>query len=276
VREAVIERSGGNPLFALELVRMLQEAPGGAATVPTSVRAVIGAWLDAIPREQRAVLQDAAVGGTAFWPGALVPLADGEGAEQAWASGETDVEEAARESAVRWLGAAGDLAARVDEAGAFALYDRARALAAERSEALAYTLARTGVLGRYAGMLPGIESLSRLQASLVLERIGGDPRRIGDALVRLGVHLGALGEAAGAQAAYDEAVSLLEPLPPGVELAKAFAFRAEEEMFAGHLEDSLAWAERGLELGRALDSPEVMIVALHIRGDGRCSAGDIG
>ena len=361
VREAVIERSGGNPLFALELVRMLQEAPGGAATVPTSVRAVIGARLDAIPREQRAVLQDAAVVGTAFWPGALVALADGEGdepailevlgesvrrglvstsasslvpaeheygfthalirevayerlprriraakhlgvgrwleavagslagapvdllanhfasaAEQASASGETDVEEAARESAVRWLVAAGDLAARVDEAGAFALYDRARALAAERSEALAYTLARTGVLGRYAGMLPGIESLSRLQASLVLERIGGDPRRIGDALVRLGVHLGALGEAAGARAAYDEAVSLLEPLPPGVELAKAFAFRAEEEMFAGHLEDSLAWAERGLELGRALDSPEVMIVALHIRGDGRCSAGDIG
>src|SRR5439155_207908 len=44
----------------------------------------------------------------------------------------------------------------------------------------------------------------------------------------------------------------------------------------GHLEDSLAWAERGLELGRALDSPEVMIVALHVRGDGRCSGRDIG
>jgi len=361
VREAVIERSGGNPLFALELVRMLEEAPGDAATVPTSVRAVIGARLDAIPREHRAMLQDAAVIGTAFWPGALVALAGDEGdeptilgtlaenvrrglvsssasslipaepeygfthalirevayerlprrvraakhleagrwlegaagslagaradllanhfasaSELASASGETDVEAAAREPAVRWLIAAGDLTARVDEAGAFALYDRARALAPERSDALAYTLARTGVLGRYAGMLPGVESLSRLQASLVLERIGDDPRRVGDALVRLGVHLGALGEAASARAAYDEAVSLLEPLPPGVELAKAFAFRAEEEMFAGHLEESLAWAERGLELGRALDSPEVMIVTLHVRGDGRCSAGDVG
>ena len=361
VREAVIERSGGNPLFALELVRMLEEAPGGASTVPTSVRAVIGARLDAIPRAHRAMLQDAAVIGTAFWPGALVALADGEGDEQAildalaesarrgfvspsgsslvpaeteygfahalirevayerlprrvraarhlraglwleaavgslaggpadllanhfasaaelaFATDETDVESAAREPAVRWLIAAGDLSARVDEAGAFALYDRARALAPERSEALAYTLARTGVLGRYAGMLPGVESLSRLQASLVLERIGGDPRRVGDALVRLGVHLGALGEAASARIAYDEAVALLEPLPPGVELAKALAFRAEEEMFAGHLEDSLAWAERGLELGRALDSPEVMIVALHVRGDGRCSGRDIG
>jgi class 3 adenylate cyclase/tetratricopeptide (TPR) repeat protein len=361
IREAVIERSGGNPLFALEFVRMLEEAPSGAAKVPTSVRAVIGARLDAIPREHRAMLQDAAVIGSSFWPRALVALADGEddeptilgtleegvrrglvsssapslvpaepqygfthalirevayerlprriraakhlragrwleaaagslagapadllakhfasAAELASATGETDLEEAAREPAVRWLIAAGDLTARVDEAGAFALYDRARALAPERSEALAYTLARTGVLGRYSGMLPGVESLSRLQASLALERLGGDPRRIGDALVRLGVHLGAMGEAASARAAYDEAVSLLEPLPPGLELAKAFASRAEKEMFAGHLQDSLAWAERGLELGRALDSPEVMIVTLHVRGDGRCSAGDVG
>jgi len=363
VREAVVARSGGNPLFALELVRMLAETPGGGRTaaVPTSVRAVIGARLDAIPRTHRAMLQDAAVVGTAFWPGALLALADGEGDRPAilealaesirrglvsssvsslihgepeygfthalirevayerlprriraakhlqagrWLEGETgslargspdllanhfasaaelagaidesEVGAAAREPAVRWLIAAGDLTARVDEAGAFALYDRARPLAPERSEALAYTLARTGVLGRYAGMLPGLESLSRLQASLTLERIGGDPRRVGDALVRLAVQLGALGEAASARAAYDEAVALLEPLPPGVELAKAFAFRAEEEMFAGHLEDSLTLAERGLELGRVLDAPEVMIVALHVRGDGRCSAGDVG
>jgi len=219
---------------------------------------------------------EAAVGSLAGGPADLLANHFASAAELAFATDETDVESAAREPAVRWLIAAGDLSARVDEAGAFALYDRARALAPERSEALAYTLARTGVLGRYAGMLPGVESLSRLQASLVLERIGGDPRRVGDALVRLGVHLGALGEAASARIAYDEAVALLEPLPPGVELAKALAFRAEEEMFAGHLEDSLAWAERGLELGRALDSPEVMIVALHVRGDGRCSGRDIG
>src|SRR5438046_2003063 len=81
VREAVVARSGGNPLFALELVRMLTETPGGGETaaVPTSVRAVIGARLDAIPRAHRAMLQDAAVVGTAFWPGALLALADGEG-----------------------------------------------------------------------------------------------------------------------------------------------------------------------------------------------------
>src|SRR5207244_11977631 len=44
----------------------------------------------------------------------------------------------------------------------------------------------------------------------------------------------------------------------------------------GRLGGSLAGAGRVLELGRALDSPEVMIVALHVRGDGRCSGRDIG
>ena len=61
VREAVVARSGGNPLFALELVRMLAETPGGGGTaaVPTSVRAVIGARLDAIPRAHRAMKSSA-------------------------------------------------------------------------------------------------------------------------------------------------------------------------------------------------------------------------
>ena len=77
--------TGGNPLFAEEYVRMLQDrrwaAPSGSwhgelpelqeLPVPTSVRAVIEARLDNLSAEDRAVLRDAAVLGRVAWFGAL-------------------------------------------------------------------------------------------------------------------------------------------------------------------------------------------------------------
>ena len=79
VEDALLERAGGNPLYALEFVRMLSDTGRDLASdaVPTSVHGVIAARLDAIPAEHRALLQDASVVGTAFWPGALDALATG-------------------------------------------------------------------------------------------------------------------------------------------------------------------------------------------------------
>ena len=65
----------GNPLFIEELAASLAEgATGDAGKVPTSIRGIVSARLDALPVAERAVLMDAAVVGKVFWRGALTRL----------------------------------------------------------------------------------------------------------------------------------------------------------------------------------------------------------
>jgi class 3 adenylate cyclase len=65
----------GNPLFMEELAASLAEhATGEAGSVPTSVRGIVGARLDALPAAERAVLLDASVAGKVFWRGVLARL----------------------------------------------------------------------------------------------------------------------------------------------------------------------------------------------------------
>jgi class 3 adenylate cyclase/tetratricopeptide (TPR) repeat protein len=76
---ALIDRSAGNPLYAEEFVRMLDDrgligaaAPGRAdLTVPETLQSLIGARLDAVPPALKSLLHDAAVVGRAFWPDAV-------------------------------------------------------------------------------------------------------------------------------------------------------------------------------------------------------------
>ena len=77
-RRSVLANIGGNPLFAVEFVRMLVDQRIAQAEVPMSVQAVIGARLDSVSAELRVLLQDAAVIGARFWPDALVALGDTE------------------------------------------------------------------------------------------------------------------------------------------------------------------------------------------------------
>jgi predicted ATPase len=62
----------GNPLFIEELVASLAEhsAPAGGE-LPSSIRGIIAARLDAIPQAEREVLLSAAVVGRVFWDGVL-------------------------------------------------------------------------------------------------------------------------------------------------------------------------------------------------------------
>ena len=70
--EQVAERSGGNPLFAEEMVNRILEG-GGADTeaLPETVHSVLAARLDSLPRGERRVLQAAAVVGQTFWEGSV-------------------------------------------------------------------------------------------------------------------------------------------------------------------------------------------------------------
>jgi len=68
----VTEIAEGNPLFIEQLAAAIGETPSGA--LPTSIRALVSARLDALPPRDRALLLDAAVIGKVFWPDALEAL----------------------------------------------------------------------------------------------------------------------------------------------------------------------------------------------------------
>jgi class 3 adenylate cyclase/tetratricopeptide (TPR) repeat protein len=197
--------------------------------------------------------------------------------ELAEAAGDDEVMGAARGPAVTWLMTAGDRARRLDAPGAFTLYDRAGQLTTERDALRAETLARSARMGRRSGRIDPREVLARYEESLAIQRELGDPLGVGEALTRLGSQAAATGDAARSSELLEEAIEVLEAEPPGIELARAYAFRAEQEMFAGHVRESLGFADRALELRDAApEDDEIAVMALHIRGDARCSLGDTG
>ena len=357
-RSRVLERSGGNPLYAIEFARMLADADTGSADgdTPVSVQAVIAARLDAIPADARAVLMDASVVGEEVWPeacaavgerdlgdvadaievlerrgmvvrrassfpardayafanalirevaygrlpravragahlraGRWLEAAAGDRADE-WAellaqhhaaaaelgasANDVAVVEAAREPAVRWLLAAGDRAARVDPSAGFSLFRRALALAPPEGRQREDALWRVAITGRRSGMLDGTDVLASYEEGLALARARGASEDVGAWLTRCGSQLAALGETDRARAAFAEAIEVLEQLPPGRPHALAYAFRAEEELFAGNTADALDLADRAFALvGERID--EVAVMSLHIRGDARCSTGDL-
>jgi class 3 adenylate cyclase len=71
------ETGEGNPLFIEQLAATLAEtSPGVDSALPTTIRGIVAARLDALPAAERALLLDAAVGGKVFWRGALERMTD--------------------------------------------------------------------------------------------------------------------------------------------------------------------------------------------------------
>jgi predicted ATPase len=71
------ETAGGNPLFIEQLAATMAESSGEAASLPTTIRGLLAARLDALPAAERALLLDAAVIGKTFWRGALDRIVSG-------------------------------------------------------------------------------------------------------------------------------------------------------------------------------------------------------
>ena len=74
-RAVVLAKAEGNPLFLEETVRMLAESDGASNNIPDTIQALIAARVDALPTEQKQLLQRASVIGRIFWQGALAQLA---------------------------------------------------------------------------------------------------------------------------------------------------------------------------------------------------------
>ncbi len=94
IRAPVLERAGGNPLYAEEYVRLLLDRDlllrtsgglhlraGEELPLPDTVQVVLAARLDTLPPEQKAILSDAAVFGETFWSGGVAALAQRSEAE---------------------------------------------------------------------------------------------------------------------------------------------------------------------------------------------------
>jgi class 3 adenylate cyclase/tetratricopeptide (TPR) repeat protein len=87
IHAALLERAGGNPLYAEEFIRMLWDRgilrqkghvlsleENADIPVPESVHALIAARLDTISTDNKALLYDASVAGKVFWSGALAAI----------------------------------------------------------------------------------------------------------------------------------------------------------------------------------------------------------
>jgi class 3 adenylate cyclase/tetratricopeptide (TPR) repeat protein len=71
----LLERAGGNPLYAEQFARMLVERGGvDDLAVPETVQALMTARLDTLSPELKGLLQDASVIGRVFWAGAAAEM----------------------------------------------------------------------------------------------------------------------------------------------------------------------------------------------------------
>jgi class 3 adenylate cyclase/tetratricopeptide (TPR) repeat protein len=86
---AIVGAASGNPLYAVEFVRMLEDRGllwssetdfgktlGRPLPIPESIQSLIAARIDSLSAEDKALLQSAAVVGKVVWPGALATVGD--------------------------------------------------------------------------------------------------------------------------------------------------------------------------------------------------------
>jgi class 3 adenylate cyclase len=82
VRNHLLDKTEGNPLFVEETVRMVLESGDGASErIPDTLQALIAARIDRLPQSEKVLLQRASVIGRVFWVGALEHLSPEFGEE---------------------------------------------------------------------------------------------------------------------------------------------------------------------------------------------------
>ena len=194
---AVVERSGGNPLFAEEMSKRIAEEGGQTAELPDTVQGVLAARLDALEPFERRLVQQASVVGRTFWEGSLMPVARSEGRDLGRAL------TSLQEKDILAPGAEGRLAGERElafkhvlirdvaygmlpkavrarkhfEVGSF-IEERAGDRVDELGPLLAEHYGRAAALGREGGLPPDeLESMQR-RAMLFLERAGDAGARL--------------------------------------------------------------------------------------------------
>jgi tetratricopeptide (TPR) repeat protein len=77
LQQTLLERAGGNPLYAEEFARLVA-AGREPAELPETVQGIVAARLDLLLVDEKRLLQDASVVGKVFWLGTLTTMGGGE------------------------------------------------------------------------------------------------------------------------------------------------------------------------------------------------------
>jgi DNA-binding CsgD family transcriptional regulator/tetratricopeptide (TPR) repeat protein len=137
---------------------------------------------------------------------------------------------------------------------------------------------REGLAGEYSLLDRWEEAEQALRIALALRREAGDSLAVGEDLRRLSSTLWRLCRGPESDQAGDEAVAVLETLPPGPELAWAYANAGAGELTNGRIDEGIATLGRSRDLAEQLGETEVVSFALNTigcalviggRGDGR-------
>jgi tetratricopeptide (TPR) repeat protein len=139
---------------------------------------------------------------------------------------------------------------------------------------------RAELLERFAeeGFLTDLreEALPALDEALAIHRDAGELLRAGDVL-RLRARLKSdVGRTAEARVDAREATHILEALPPGIELARAYAEMGCLALQADEPEETLEWGQRAFALADRLGDIDALAHALNIIGFVELNRGDMG
>jgi class 3 adenylate cyclase/tetratricopeptide (TPR) repeat protein/ribosomal protein L40E len=279
----VADRSGGNPLFAEEMVnRLLEEDTVEAEALPSTVQSLLAARLDSLERLERRLLLHASVVGQTFWEGSLVGAAKEEGLDldrTLTTLQEKDLlapspgsrlagerEYAFKHVLIRDV-AYGMLPKSVRCRKHVEVGEFIRERAGERADAfvglIAEHYARAAALGSEAGLDP--DALSQLQAQAL------------EALEAAGDAAAALYSNAEAFERYTAALELSDPLP-AADVARIGEKQGDIALSMGRVDAAVAVWERCLEyqrsqedLARVADLHRKIGAALWHKGERRAS-----
>ena len=192
------------------------------------------------------------------------------------ASGGTEDTEELTDRTRRFLVMAGDRSRELDVAKSEAHYRAALDLTPQGHPDRGRVLLKAATAASDSGRLSISESEGELDSAIDELRSVGDLPRMGKAILILGRDLWVAGETDRSRSLLDQAVEVLERVPPGRELARAYAQIAGSEMLADHHPECRAWTKKALELARRLGAREIEQRALQMQGIMRFVEGDAG
>jgi DNA-binding CsgD family transcriptional regulator len=119
-----------------------------------------------------------------------------------------------------------------------------------------------------------IEAVSARRSAVDLREAAGDREKVGESLRWLSRLHWWDGNRPEAEAAGARAITVLETVEPGRQLAMAYSNQAQLDMLDNRLEASMRWAERAIELAQRFDDRETLSHALTNIGTARLLFGE--
>jgi class 3 adenylate cyclase/tetratricopeptide (TPR) repeat protein len=263
VRHVLLERAGGNPLYAEEFARMIAERGSGhdlVGAMPETVQGIIAARLDGLVPAEKRLMQDAAVVGTTFWTGAVAALSGTAAADLQVALRELERREFVRRERRSSVEGESEYAFRHVLVRDVAYGEIPRAERSERHQRAAVWLAGLGGGDAYAELLAHHYRQAidyALASGLGIAALAGPARA---ALTEAGDRALRLGSYSQAQSYFRAAIDLVED-EGGVQYAELlYRYGAAQAWCDGSGEETLA--EAVLRLGAVGNSETAARAAL--------------